>query len=235
MADRLDTADPVDATDVFADVARSLAEQEGLLPTLQRIVELAVETVPGVEQAAVTAVKARRQVSTVAATAEVVRRVDEVQYEVHDGPCLDAVFEQEVVKIDDLSGTDRWPAFSGRAVELGVRSMLAFRLFVEGGTAGALNLYSPEPDAFDDDSIRVGQIFAAHAALAWDHEKELEGLRTAVENRTLIGQAQGILMAQRGFGPAEAFEALRYASQHRNVKLRALAQEVVDTGRLSRS
>lgn len=221
-----------DVADTFAEVARSLAEQEGLHPTLQRIVELAVESVPSADHAAVSLVRARRRVETVASTGDLPQQVDAVQYETAQGPCLDAIWDQDVVRVDDTSDTERWPDFAARACELGVLSMLSFRLFVEGDTAGAINLYSSERKAFDDDDERVGHVFAAHAALAWDHEKEVDGLRTAVATRTLIGQATGVVMATRKVGAEEAFALLRTSSQHRNVKLRDVAQEVVDTGAL---
>lgn len=225
--------DPEDALDTFAAVARALAQEDDLETTLQRIVDLAVETVPGAAHAAVSAVRRREAVTTVAASSELVSAIDAVQYETQQGPCLDAIFEQEVVEVDDLSTTDRWPAFSRRAADLGVRSMLSFRLFVEEDVAGALNLYNGDPSGFGERSHRLGHVFAAHAALAWDHEREVAGLRTSVESRTLIGQAQGLLMALHGVTADGAFSLLREVSQRRNRKLRDVAQEVVDAGGLS--
>ncbi|MDP9434937.1 MAG: GAF and ANTAR domain-containing protein [Actinomycetota bacterium] len=224
---------PAVSTDTLVEVARSLAEQEGLDATLQRIVDLAVRTVPGAEHAGVSLVRSRRVVETPAATGDVVVRVDQVQYETGQGPCLDAIWEQEVVELQDLSATDRWPEFAHRATELGVRSMVSFRLFVERDTSGALNFYSSNAQAFGQEAVRVGHVFAAHAGLAYDHEKQVSGLRRAVESRTLIGQAQGILMAQHRVTADQAFGLLRVASQRRNVKLRDVAQEVVDTGTVS--
>ncbi len=221
-----------DLPDTFAQVARSLAEQSDVQSTLQRIVELAVDTIPGAEHAGVTEVRARRRVETIAATDDVPRDIDRLQYQAGQGPCLDAIWEHEIVEEDDLSQTERWPGFSRQAVQAGVRSMLAFRLFVEQDTAGALNLYSTSPCAFDDDAVRVGHAFAAHASVAWEHEKEVDGLKAAVETRNVIGQAQGILMAQHKITPDDAFDRLRTASQRRNVKLREIAQEVAATGEL---
>ncbi len=222
----------IDPIDVFAEVARSLAEQGDVTQTLQRIGELAVKTVPGADYAAVTRIRAHGRLDSVAATDDVCRRVDEVQYETGEGPCVDAVREQEVVRIDDLAATERWPRFADRAVELGVAAMLSFRLFVEDDTSGALNLYARDAGSFDDESVRIGHVFAAHAAVAWDHAREVDGLAAAVATRSLIGQAQGILMAERRIRADEAFALLRGVSQERNRKLRDVAQDVVDTGAL---
>lgn len=212
----------------FADVARALAQQQGLEATLQRIVALAVETIPGAQHAGISRVRRRELVDTVAATPRVPELIDQVQYETRQGPCLEAIFGEPVVLVGDLSTTERWPQFASRAAGLGVRSMMALRLFVEDDVAGALNTYSSEPDAFGDESVRIGQVFAAHAALAWDHEREVSGLQSALEGRTLIGQAQGLLMAVHGVDAEQAFDLLREASQRRNVKLRDVAQQVID-------
>lgn len=221
-----------DPLDVFAEVARSLASEDTLHATLQRIVHEAVRTVRGAEFAAVSLIRARREVKTVTATDDVCCRVDEIQYETGEGPCLDAIWEQETVLVNDLSATDRWPRFAERASEHGVCSMLAFRLFVHGDRMGALNLYASKPNSFTEECSHLGAVFAAHAALAWDHAREVEGLKAANDTRALIGQAQGILMAERKITPDDAFRLLQEASQRRNVKLRSLAQDVVDTGTL---
>lgn len=226
-------AESQDQIDVFAEVARSLAQQGSLEAILQCIVEMASRTVPGTAFGGVSLVSARAKVETVAATDARCRHVDQVQYETGEGPCLDAIWEQETVRIDDLAGTDRWPQFSERAVAIGVRSVLAFRLFVQEDSMGALNLYARERKAFSDESVHLGHVFAAHASLAWDHARETDGLQAAIATRGLIGQAQGILMAQHKVTADAAFSLLRVASQQRNVKLRSVAQEVVDTGALS--
>lgn len=218
---------PQSEADAFAEVVRSLAEQDGLDATLQRIVDLATQVVPQAQRAAVSLVRAHRQVQTVAPTDGLARHVDQIQYDVGEGPCLDAIWEQEVVRVDDLTSTERWPGFAGRAADAGVLSMLAFRLFVEGDTAGALNLYSDRRHAFDDDAVRLGHVLAAHAGLAYDHAHELEGLRTSNESRNLIGQAQGILMARHGVDADEAFRLLSRRSQNENLKLREVARALV--------
>jgi len=80
--------------------------------------------------------------------------------------------------------------------------------------------------------VETGGGFAAHAALAWDHPKEVDGLQAAMASHELIGQAQGVLMNAHKLTADAAFALMRAASQHRNVKLRVIAQHVVDTGTL---
>ena len=212
----------------FADVARILTAAGDVAHTLQKIVDLAVETVDGCDYAAVSVIKDRKG-STVVATDDIAHAVDAIQYETSEGPCLDAIREHEMFRTGDLSRERRWPQFANRAHrETGITSMLCFRLFVAGDTLGALNLYSKAPEAFDDRSQTVGVVFAAHAAMALSTAIHEEQMDEALQSRDLIGQAKGILMAREGVDAGEAFDMLRRASQRLNVKLRQVAGGIID-------
>ena len=217
----------------FAAVARALAAEETVAETLQRLVEIARAIVPGCHHAGVTVLR-RGRPETPAATDDVSCAVDRVQYESGEGPCLSAILEQPTYRTGDLAAETRWPMFSRPAVErTGVHSVLAYRLFTEADTLGALNLYSRERDAFDDEAEAIGTILAAHAALALAREREqITGLEQAVASNRSIGMAIGILMAIRRIGQDEAFDLLRRVSQRTNRKLREIADEVVHTGQL---
>lgn len=223
------------SAETFAEVARSLLAQEDVQHTLQRIVELAVETIDGCDFAGITFIKGK-ELSTPAASGDVPRQVDAIQYEVGEGPCLDAIREHEIFRTGDLAQERRWPRFSSRAQkETGVTSMLCFRLFVEGDTLGALNLYSKARDAFDEQASAVGSVFAAHAAVALSTALHDEQMEEALRSRDVIGQAKGILMAREGVGPEEAFDMLRRASQRVNIKLRDVARQIADSATESTS
>jgi hypothetical protein len=219
----------------FAAVARAMESEPTVEATLQRMVEIARLIVPGCHHAGITVLR-RGKPETPAATDEVSGEVDKVQYETGEGPCLSAIVERDTFRTGDLAEETRWPKFSRPAVErTGVRSVLAYRLFADGDTFGALNLYSRERDAFDDDAVGVGSILAAHAALAFARAREREqisGLEQAVASNRAIGMAIGILMAIRRVGQDEAFDLLRTVSQRTNRKLREIADDVVHTGQL---
>jgi transcriptional regulator with GAF, ATPase, and Fis domain len=222
--------------EVFADIARQLQAQDSSGKVQDRISRAAVDTVDGCDHAAISLVHRRGAIETVSATDDVPLRVDAIQYEVGQGPCLGAITEHQVFQVDDLAEDPRWPPFSRRAAEeTGVRSMLSFRLFVATSTFGALNLYSRKRKAFDEHACAVGSILAAHAAIAMQAAREqhrAEHLGQAVESNREIGMAMGVIMALRGLPRDEAFTLLRRASQHLNRKLRDVAAEVVDTGQL---
>ncbi|MEO5678517.1 MAG: GAF and ANTAR domain-containing protein, partial [Acidimicrobiales bacterium] len=189
-------ADGDDLAEVFAAVARALRADSSVQGTLDRIVELAATTIEGCDHAGMTMIEAG-EIRAPAATDEVPLQVDTIQYETGEGPCVDAIRKHDVFQTDDLTTETRWPRFAPRAAEeTGVRSILSYRLFVEGDTMGALNLYSKATCAFDDTDRAVGSIFAAHAAVALSAARKQEHLERAIQTRDLIGQAKGILMAR---------------------------------------
>ncbi|TQJ23711.1 GAF domain-containing protein [Micromonospora sp. A202] len=228
---------PVEVDDLAAklsDLARTLQHEESVEATLQAIAEAAVGTVPGAQYAALSVVEHRREVHTRAGTSDLAYAVDRVQYEVGEGPCLSAVYEQQTVHLPEMTAETRWPLFTQRAAELGVSSMLSFQLYVQEDNLGALNLYSSRTHAFDDDSAHVGLLFAAHAAVAMSGAQHLEQLNQAMSVRDVIGQAKGILMERHKLTADQAFAVLARASQHTNRKLVDVAADLTATGDLAR-
>jgi GAF domain-containing protein len=155
-----------------------------------------------------------------------------LQERLSQGPCLDAVWEQQVVRVGDVGADQRWPAFAEQAPALGVGSMLCFQLFVESDQLGALNLYSTVPDAFGDESEEIGLMFASHAAVALAGAEHEQHLRAGMSSRDIIGQAKGILMERHRLTADLAFGVLTPVSQELNRKLCDVARELTDTGAL---
>ena len=222
----------IDVAQTFAEVARALLGEHDMTKTLERIVCLAVEHLEECEFAGISVIAPDR-ISSPASSNDIPRIVDEIQAEVGEGPCLDAIREREVFKTGDLAGEGRWPEFSKRAnEETGICSVLSLRLFAEADTMAALNLYSTQPDAFDSTDEALAAVFATHAAVAMSSAKREANLERKAETRDVIGRAKGILMAIRHVSDEEAFALLREASQHLNVKLATVAGELTDTGEL---
>jgi GAF domain-containing protein len=214
----------------LAAAARALQAEGDTQRLLDRAVTLAVDVVRGCEYAGVSIVHRRAPIDTPAASDPLVLRGDELQYSLQEGPCLDAIWHQETVHSPDLAADERWPRWGPAVVaELGVASMLSFQLFTNADTLGALNLYSGQIGAFDEDDVTAGLMLAAHAAVALAGSQQVEQLRTAAVTRTIIGQAQGILMERFGLTADRAFAVLRRVSQDRNVKLQQVAVELVRT------
>jgi GAF domain-containing protein len=225
------STDEQQLAEVFAEISRVLLAEPDVQSTLDKMCELLVDTVEGCNHAVVTVVR-NHHLESPAASDDVGPAVDAIQLEVDEGPCLEAIREHEVVLTDDLTTESRWPQFSRRAVETtGVRSMLAFRMFVAADTLGSLNLYSKRAGAFTDESLAVGTIFAAHAAVALraaQTKEDLARLREVVETRELIGQAKGIVMGRQGISSDAAMEILCRGAERLKVELRELARRVVE-------
>jgi GAF domain-containing protein len=216
----------------LSDLARELQQEDDVRAVLSGIVQAALDLIPGTEHASISLVTGRKKVDSSVASGELPRQIDALQNSTGQGPCLDAAHQERIVRAPDLSRETRWPEFSGRAVQLGARSMLSFQLFVEGDRLGALNLYGKGPDAFDAQSEHVGQLIAAHAAVAFADSQKINQLSEAVLSRQLIGQAEGILMERYKITAEQAFLVLSRASSRSNIKLRDVAEQLASSGEI---
>jgi GAF domain-containing protein len=218
----------------FSEVALALFQAGTVRGTLQRIVDLAELAVDGCEAAGILLIHDGK-VTTAAASSELVVVVDQMQIEAGEGPCLDASRQRSIIYVDDLLDDARWPTFAPAAMGAGVRSVLAYPL--SAGRPSVLNLYARLPAAFGVTDRAQGQLFATLAQLALDsaegrasEERRAGNLVAALRTRELIGQAQGILIERERITGDQAFDVLRRASQHMNVKLREVAETLVETG-----
>lgn len=218
----------------LAILARSLFQRGTVQGTLQLIVDLAVATVEGCDFAGVF-LRIDGRVVTAAASDAVAVALDELQFATDEGPCLDAIREGGSRYAVDLDEDPRWLRFGPAAAEMGVRSAIAFRL--SGHTVSALNLYARFPAAFGATDRAKGLIFATLAGLAVDAAgdraddlQRVANLHEALLTREIIGQAQGILIERERITGEQAFDVLRRASQHLNIKIRDVARTLVETG-----
>jgi GAF domain-containing protein len=216
-----------DASIQYASVARQLLAEPDEEHTLERAVDLTVDSIDACHHAGITIVHGKG-FETPAATSELVRRGDELQYELVEGPCIDSLRQQQTVISPDLAQDQRWPTWGPRVVdELGVRSMLCFQLFTDVDSLGALNLYSEDVGAFDGDAEAIGLTLAAQIAVALQASREISTRDQSIVSRTVIGQAQGILMERFGVNGDQAFQVLRRVSQGTNTKLVTVARNLV--------
>lgn len=212
-----------------------LMSQPSLDDSLKKITELAVELVPGADHVG-TSLAAGGPIQTKGSTDRIAHIVDEIQHELGEGPCVESIEQDDVFRVDDLDRDDRWPRFAAAVRErTPVRSILAVVIPLGGGSMGALNLYADKVGAFEDADHATAAIFAAQSALVLaatgqriDDSAMIENLRNALQSRDVIGQAKGILMLREMCTHEEAFAMLSSASQKLNLKLREIAQLVVD-------
>jgi GAF domain-containing protein len=223
-----------DLRDAFVELGRLRLTDTNTEELLTQIANLVRQGLAGAEDASVTLVRGERA-HTAAFSGPNALRLDEAQYEIGHGPCLDAAANGHTVVIADMATEDRWRDFATHAVEVGIRSSLSVGLPVQQDMVGALNIYSRKPDGFDADAVTAAETFADYAAITVanvvtheDTRSLAEHMRKAMESRAVIEQAKGILMGQRGCDADEAFAILVRLSQQTNRKLREVASLLVE-------
>ena len=199
---------------------------------LTRVVEAAVETVPSAIGGGITRKEANSLRSSHAIDDQS-RRLDELQAELNEGPCVSAADEPPssgIFVAHDLAGPDaeRWPSFAPRAVELGVRSVLSISLSVSRGRRSSLNFYSADPNVFDDHACLTAGLFGLQAATLLYGADRAAGLNRALRTRDVIGQAKGILRERFDLTDDAAFQMLVTSSQETNMKLHDVAYWLVN-------
>ena len=232
MADHDSSAAP----QALRDLSGIVLGDHCLQAVLQRASEIAQRAIRGADEVSVTMKDG--QPATVASSGPLATEVDESQYAVDSGPCLQAIAEGEVVLVLDLATETRWPQYTARAIATGVGSSLSIPLPVDGAYVGALNVYSRTANAFDKTAVKVGQDLAAYAAIVLNNAglyftatTRADQLAQALQSRAVIDQAKGILMGARRCTADEAFQILVRLSQQSQRKLRDVAQALVEDHR----
>jgi GAF domain-containing protein len=220
-----------DALD-FAEIAATLQSAPTPTETAEDIVRY-VRAQLDADQAAISVIRSRSRLETVAPTNQLVDELDRRQAELGEGPCYDDKWMSETLTVSDIAEDERWPAWAAIASMLGVASLLASALTtVEGRRIGCITAYWTRRRSFTRDDTAFMAIFARHAAMALTRSWNEDGLHTALDTRKLIGQAQGLLMERHNLDEARAFEVLRRYSQDHNIKLRDVAAHLIATRQL---
>jgi len=218
-------------------LSRFLVSKSSMGDTLLRVSEITTEAMPNAEMAGITLMGEDGRPKTGIFTDEEAPEIDVAQYESGRGPCLDSWRTAQVVRLDDMNvAADAYPEFAKAAQAHGIQSTLSLPLVAGEESFGALNLYSRQKDGFSEADEQIGMDLAGAAAIVlanvnayWEASQLSEQLGQAMQSRAVIEQAKGILMARSpDSSPDDAFDLLRKASQRENVKLRDIAQRIVD-------
>jgi GAF domain-containing protein len=224
--------------DRLAEVAQLIKEDEIPDDTLRRLTALGVELVPGGAAAAVT-IAADRGGLTFAASDQRLDELHRLQFDTGDGPVVETLRHNEPRRIDDTTAEHRWPAFCRAATRAGLCSFLALPLRTDRRPAGAVALYGRDPDVFRGAAHDIALLFAAqggaavhNASLYGACRRMVDNLHAGLESRAVIEQAKGVLRAELGISPAEAFHLMSRFSQNTNQRVRKIAAGLVQ-GRIA--
>jgi len=222
-------SDATQRLDEFTRMTRALAAAPDESVRLQLAVDTAVSLVSRCDHAGIT-VNEKGGVLTRVSSDDVVRRANELQFELGEGPCLDVMRDQDTLVIPDLSATQRYPTWARQVRdELSVGSMMSLLVYTDRHSYGALSLYANVGQRFDSDDVAVAQALAGHLAVTMSAGREIQHLSTAMHNRLIIGRAQGILMNSLDIDADAAFDYLRRVSMNSNRKIIDLADEISRT------
>jgi anti-anti-sigma factor len=240
-----DTVVTSDLTSGLARLTGALLEARTVTGVLERTIVTARRLVPGADSVSVTVREPNGGHHTPVQTDDDAGVLDRLQYESGEGPCIDAADPAgpAYARSGTLHVEPSWPTFGPAAAGLGYNSVLSTALLTgpqPSSFAGALNIYSRSPGGFSAGARDTAFILATCASLALNtayvgvraehglnqaHQQAAD-LRRALETRTVIGQAIGILMARRGLNAVEAFNVLNRTSQDHNIKLVRLSERL---------
>lgn len=193
---------------------------------------MVLELVEGCDHVGVT-IASRGRLSTPAASDDLVRQGDAWQYELGEGPCVDSVVDQQTVVAQDLTADRRWTRWGPKVVDqLGVNAMMSLLLYTDTTSFGALNLYADRTHPWDHRQVGLAQSLAGHLAVAAADAAEIDNRGLAMISRTVIGQAEGIVMERFGLDAEQAFAYLRRLSQESHRRLIVVAEDLVATREL---
>jgi hypothetical protein len=225
-------------TDVQADVLIDvLLDSPDMDVFLRRLVDICRQELGqalGEVHCSVTVVRERKAATVCSSDAETAV-FDELQYSSKEGPCMEAARTGQDVEVVDLHTEERWPRYVRAMAGKPVRSVLAVPIALKSAGGAALNFYSTLPGPIPEQAKRALVEFTTVAANAVSlsvrlqtQKEKSEDLVAALESRTAIDLAAGVIMAQTGCPQAQAMKILLDASSHRNEKLRDVALSILE-------
>lgn len=220
---------PLAVAAALAQAAASINQSRTLQETLDAIVEATRTSLPAFDHVSISVRRRDGSIETVSGTDELVWELDALQYQLREGPCVDAAESEPVVVVPHLRHEQRWPHYTPVALRKGVRSQVGVQLFSSGRHLGGLNLYCTTEDGIDGGTAEMARLFATHAGIVLGHAEEEHHLNAALTHRKTIGQAIGIVMERYQIDEDRSLQFLMRASSTSNIKLRDVAAEVVST------
>lgn len=163
-------------------------------------------------------------------------RLEELQFTLGEGPCIEAYASRRPILVPDLANgaMTRWPAYAPAVVETGVRAVFAFPLQIGAARLGVLDVFRDRAGALTTDELRHAVLLAdaTVTALLDQHEHAVgvagrADLAEVVEDRAELFQAQGMVMVQLGVSIGEAMARMRAYAYAENRRLSEVARDVV--------
>jgi hypothetical protein len=223
---------PLDqAASAFTSLAKLVYHGQTYADVYEEICRLARIVIPGCDRACITTISAGEQHVLEATTDEIAAHVDDMEWEVGEGPCVDAILTQRFEWDPDITENPAWPKLAQRILDdTPVRGMIGYRLVVNDRKVGALNVFADTAGTFTQEDADMGAIlvsFASVALTAAGQREEAAGLRQGMLSNREIGKALGMLMVTYDLSDEDAFQRLRQTSNRLNTRLADVAERLV--------
>ncbi|MEW1805875.1 GAF and ANTAR domain-containing protein [Pseudarthrobacter sp. NPDC080039] len=225
-------------TDDFEGIVDLIARTEDIKSVLDGITDYAAATMTGsigVEIECAITLHRRKHTATIGGSSGRAVVLDRIEQTLGDGPCVEALQTGVPVLMGDVSSDGRWPEYRSALATAGVASALGIPMALDSESGAVLDFFAPAGGLFDEQAVASGVRFADMAAKALrlairiaSADQRAENLKAAMDTRTVIDLACGIIMAQNKCSKDAAFDLLRSASNTRNQKLNELAQALVN-------
>jgi GAF domain-containing protein len=225
---------PQPSEEKLSRVTKLLRTQRTLPAKLEAVVAITKRITPGCDAAGISLV-IEGEPTTTAVSDRLAVEVDLVQYQTGEGPCLAAMHDSNVIRIDVLARDQRFSRFAPGALALDINSVLSIPLSAHGTVVGALNLYSRRSNAFDDHAAEglepiadyAGEVISTSPLYAYSLEM-VDGLMETLESRALIAQATGVMIANEHLTSEQALDRLRDLAMESGQSMRTVAQWVTE-------
>lgn len=219
---------------VFARMSGVLLSEATVATALSTVTSLAMDTIAGSTGSGVSLLDSDGRRTTAAATDTLVAQLDDLQYQLDEGPCLSAWRDLSVLRSGAQDDEQRWPSWMRRAQQLGMRSFLSAPLINGRRAIGAIKVYSTTVESFDEHDADLLRRFAEQAAIFVGNVQTVRAaqrlsdqLKETLRFRDLVATARGILMAQRGVSSEEAFQQLIVEAYRTRQMVREVAERIV--------
>jgi transcriptional regulator with GAF, ATPase, and Fis domain len=239
LTDAQSEADEHDLQEALVGLAGIVVAALTVGELLTQVARFAAQAIPGVDGAGATAAHptwAQSHIQAWAVAAEFLREIDTMQYEVHnEGPCITSMETRRPCISGSIGDDRRWPRFGPAVARKGVHSALSLPLLLHEKVIGSISTYAYSPDAFAEHAVTMGAKFAHAAAVSvhnartvMEAQHRVEQLQRALDSRSAVDQAIGIIRSQSGASTQDAVDRLVTISQSENTKLQVVAQRLVD-------
>jgi hypothetical protein len=213
---------PVELAGLLHELSAHLLSADNLPQALDRLAVFAAGAMPGVLRCSV-ALIAENTPLIVAGSGPAAQAFDDLQYEIGEGPGLDAARTRAVVTAQDLTVDARWPELTDCAQAEDIHAVAAIPLDIQRASVGSLSLYIARTDSIGPDLLLTAMALVSQAEVLLGELRRREFLSEGAA----VDRAAGVIIAQRGCGVQEAYDVLQDTAHRLGIDRRTVAERLV--------